>query len=138
MAAFYSLIGGIKGIVIILLVIALGGYVWTQKQNADEAIAARDVAIKQRDDVIVERDKAVLAAKTNAETVTRLEEEKRDINQALNSLAQARETNRGNTVTREVIIQNQATVPVNSRQASPVLVTIIEAVQNDRVRRRPQ
>lgn len=138
MAAFYSLIGGIKGIGIILLVIVLGGYVWTQKRNADEAIAARDVAIQQRDSVVAERDKAIAAAKTSDETVKRLEQEKDDINQALNSLAQAKEINRGNTITREVIIQSQATVAANSAQAAPVLGAIVEAVQNDRVRRRPQ
>ena len=138
MAAFLSLIGGIKGIGVIILLVVVGAWAYTQKHNVTEANLARDQAIVQRDQAGVERDKAIAIAKTNAETVTRLEQEKRDINDALNSLAQAKEANRGNTVTREVIIQNQASVPANSAVAAPVLGSIIAAVQDDRVRRRAQ
>jgi hypothetical protein len=67
-----------------------------------------------------------------------LEQEKKDANDALNTLALAKETNRTNTVTREIIIQNQASVPANSAQTAPVVKDIIEAVQRDRDRRRPQ
>ena len=138
MGALFNLIGGIKGIIGIALVIALGGWVWTQKQNVKEAYLARDQAIAQRDIVASERDKAIGAAQANDATIKRLEQEKEDINNALNTLALARETNRTNTVTREVIIQNQATVPANAARAAPVLGAIIKEVQNDRVRRRAQ
>ena len=138
MGALFNLIGGIKGIIGIALVIALGGWVWTQKQNVKEAYLARDQAIAQRDIVASERDKAIGAAQANDATIKRLEQEKEDINDALNNLALARETNRTNTVTREVIIQNQATVPANAARAAPVLGAIIKEVQNDRVRRRAQ
>lgn len=138
MGALFNLIGGIKGIIGIALVIALGGWVWTQKQNVKEAYLARDQAIAQRDIVASERDKAIGAAQANDATIKRLEQEKEDINDALNTLALARETNRTNTVTREVIIQNQASVPANAARAAPVLGAIIKEVQNDRVRRRAQ
>lgn len=138
MGAFFSLIGGIKGVGIILLVIALGGWAWTQKRNVEKAELARDQAIAQRDMAGIERDKAIAAAQINDATIKRLEQEKDDINKALNSLASAKETNRTNTVTREVIIQNQATVPANAAQTAPVLSAIIAEVQNDRVRRRAQ
>lgn len=138
MGALFNLIGGIKGIIGIALVIALGGWVWTQKQNVKEAYLARDQAIAQRDIVASERDKAIGAAQANDATIKRLEQEKEDINNALNTLALARETNRTNTVTREVIIQNQASVPANAARAAPVLGAIIKEVQNDRVRRRAQ
>ena len=138
MGAVLSLIGGIKGIAVILLIVAVGGWAFTQKRNVEKANLARDQAIVQRDMAGQERDKAIAAARTNAETVTRLEQEKSDINQALNSLAQAKESNRTNTVTREVIIQSGAAVPANAAKAAPILGAIITEVQNDRVRRRAQ
>lgn len=138
LGAFFKLIGGIKGIAIIIAFIALGGYVWTQKQNVEKAELARDQAIAMRDQVAIQRDKAIGAAQANDLTIQRLEEEKKSINDALNTLAQAKETNRTNTVTREVIIQNQANVPANAAVVAPVLSSIITEVQNDRVRRRAQ
>lgn len=134
----FRLLGGIKGIGMILLIIAIGGWAFTQKRNVTKAELARDQAIVQRDMAGIERDKAITAARTNAETVTRLEQEKKDINDALNKLALAKEANRTNTVTREVIIQNQASVPANAAQAAPVLGAIIDEVQRDRTRRRAQ
>jgi len=138
MAAFLSLIGGIRGIAVIALLLALGGWAFTQKRHVEQAELARDQAIAQRDQAAVERDKAIAAAQVNDATIKRLEQEKKDINDALNTLASAKETNRENTVTREVIIQNQANVPANSAQAAPVLGSIIAEVQADRVRRRAQ
>lgn len=138
MGGLFSFLGGIKGIALIVLVLAVGGWVWNQKNNLDKAILERDTAIAQRDMVAVERDKAIAAARTNAETIARLEEDKRNVNEALNNLARARETNAQNTVTREVIIQNQATVPANASRAAPVLGAIVSEIQTDRDRRRAQ
>ena len=138
MGAFFSLIGGIKGIAVIGLILLVGGWAFTQKRAVEKANIAHDQAIVQRDMAGQERDKAIDANKVNTETISRLEQEKKDANDALNTLALAKETNRTNTVTREIIIQNQASVPANSAQASPVVKAIIEEVQRDRDRRRPQ
>lgn len=134
----FDLIGGIKGLAVIALTIALAGWAWNQKRAVERAELERDQAVAQRDAAGIQRDKAIAAAKTNDETVKRLEEEKRDINNALNALAEAREGNRSNTVTREIIIQDQAGVAANSAVAAPVLGAIIAEVQTDRVRRRSQ
>jgi hypothetical protein len=136
MGAFLGLIGGIKGVIIIALVLALGGWAASLKYNASKAIAERDAAIVQRDNAGIQRDKAIAAAKANEETITRLQQEKELTNQALNTLQTAKDTNRTNTVTREVIIQQQAAAPANAAIAAPVLGAIIEAVQSDRDRRR--
>lgn len=138
MAAFLEIIGGIKGIIVIIVFVVVGAWAYTQKRNYDKAILERDAAISQRNTAGEERDKAILAAKTNADTIARLEQDKLDINFALNKLAEAKETSRKNTVTREVIIQNQATVPANAAIVAPVIGTIINEIQNDRVRRRGQ
>jgi FtsZ-interacting cell division protein ZipA len=133
---FLNLIGGIKGIAVILLIVAVGAWAFTQKRNVEKAELARDQAIAERDQAAVQRDKAIEAARVNEQTIARLEQEKELANFALNTLQQARDSNRTNTVTREVIIQNQASVPANAAQAAPVLGSIIEEIQADRNRRR--
>jgi hypothetical protein len=138
MGAFFSFIGGIKGIVVILIVAALAGWIWNQKNNLEELKLQRDTAVAQRDIVVGERDKAIAAARENDITIRRLEAEREAVNSALNTLATAVANNRENTVTREVIIQNQASVPANAARAAPVLGAIVSAIQADRVRRRGQ
>lgn len=138
MGAFFSFIGGIKGIVVILIVAALAGWIWNQKNNLEELKLQRDTAVAQRDIVVGERDKAIAAARENDITIRGLEAEREAVNSALNTLATAVANNRENTVTREVIIQNQASVPANAARAAPVLGAIVSAIQADRVRRRGQ
>jgi hypothetical protein len=138
MTNFLSLIGGVKGIIIILIVGALGLWAYNLKSTASKAVLERDQAITQRDAIATERDKAITAARTNAETVTKLEQEKSDTNLALNTLAAAQQVNSQNTITREVIIQNQSSVAANSAVAAPVLGAIVTEIQKDRVRRRAQ
>lgn len=138
MGAFFSFIGGIKGIVVILIVAALAGWIWNQKNNLEELKLQRDTAVAQRDIVVGERDKAIAAARENDLTIKGLEAEREATNVALNTLANAVANNRENTVTREVIIQNQASVPANAARAAPVLGAIVSAIQADRVRRRGQ
>ena len=136
--AFFNLIGGIKGIAIILLIAALGGYVYVQKRNVEKAELARDQAIAQRDSVVVERDKAIAAARTNADTIDRLQEEKADINTALNNLAAAQVANRNTTVKRQTTINSQAAVPANAAQVAPTVGDTIDDIQQSRAARRPQ
>lgn len=138
MTAFFSLIGGFKGIAIILLIAALGGYVYVQKRNVEKAELARDQAIAQRDSVVVERDKAIAAARTNAETIDRLQVEKDDINTALNNLAAAQVANRNTTVKRQNTINSQAAVPANAAQVAPTVGDTIDDIQQARAVRRPQ
>lgn len=136
MTKFLSLIGGIKGIIVIVLIFALGGYIFIQKRNVTAAETARDLAVEQRNSVALERDKAIIAAKENKDTIDRLEMEKEFANKAIIALQTAKETNRVNTITREIIIKNQASAPANAAQAAPVLGDIISEIQADRVRRR--
>ena len=138
MTGLFNLIGGIKGIAIILLIVALGGYVYVQKRNVEKAELARDQAIAQRDSVAVERDKAIAAAKTNADTIDRLQEEKADINTALNNLAAAQVVNRNTTVKRQTTINSQASVPANAAQVAPTVGDTIDDIQRARLARRPQ
>lgn len=136
MGAFLGLIGGLRGLAVIGLIVLVAGWAFVQRNNVEKAEAARDQAIAQRDQVARERDKAIEAARVNEQTISRLEQEKADINQALNTIQQARVENRTNTVTREIIIEKQATTPESQSVAAPVLGEIVEAVQDDRQRRR--
>jgi hypothetical protein len=135
MGALFSLIGGIKGVVAIVLIVALGGWIWNTKSNLEQAEAQRDTAIAQRDLVAAERDKAIEVARINQGTVDFLKQDKQDINAALNTLAQQRAENAQNTVTREVIIQSQAALPANSAITAPVIGDIISEIQIDKLTR---
>lgn len=128
-----SAIGGIIGLT---LVLAVGGWLFQQRRNLERVTAQRDQAIAQRDQAAVARDRAIAVAKENAATITRLQEEQELINQALNTLSSAREATRERTITREVIIRDQASVPANAAQTAPVISAIIEEVQAERLRRR--
>jgi hypothetical protein len=136
MGAIFTLLGGIKGIAIIVLVATLG--VWAFKKNSDvkNLTLQRDTAISQRDAVAVERDKAVTANAESQRTIESLQYERDLANKALNTINDNRATNRQNTVTREVIIQNQASNSVNAGAAAPVFGPLIGSIQEDRVRRR--
>lgn len=136
MGAIFGLLGGIKGMVMIALVIAALGWVAVQRSNVQKANLARDQAIVQRDMAGQQRDRAIAVARENAETITRLEEEKNLVNAALNTLQANQEQNRASSVTRELIIQQQESLPTNIGAAAPVLGDIISQIQSDRVRRR--
>lgn len=129
---------GITGIVAAVAIAAIGGWGWLQKRNVERAELARDQAIAQRDQAAVERDKAIEAARINEQTIANLQQEKELINQALNDLQAQRVAIQANTVTREVIIQRQATTSASAAVTAPVIGDIIVAVQEDRVRRRGQ
>lgn len=134
--AVWSLIGGIKGAVILAVILAIGAWAVTQKVSLSRAETARDKAIVERDQAGDERDKAITAAQANAVTIRNLENEKELTNQALNSLREAQVSNRANNVARDVIIQRESGIPANAARAAPVLGTIITEVQADRYRRR--
>ena len=136
MGAIFTLIGGFKGVAIIALIVALGGWIGVQKFNLSRAETARDQAIAERDMAAQQRDKAIAAAKVNEDTIKNLQQERDLANQALNSLQSARNTARTNTVNRETIIQSQAGVPANQAITAPVIGAIIADVQTDRLRRR--
>lgn len=136
LAGIWSLIGGLKGAAIIAAIIALCAWIGTQQVSLSRAQAARDTAIAQRDAAAGERDKAIETALKNETTIKELRDEKDLINTALNGLRAAQTTNRNNTVTREVVIQRESSLPANIAQAAPVLRTIISEVQVDRYRRR--
>lgn len=129
---------GMTGIIAAIGIAAIGGWAWIQKRNVERAELARDQAIAQRDQAAVERDKAIEAARVNEQTIVSLQQEKELINQALNTLQTQREAIRTNTVTREVIIQRQATTAASTATTAPVIGDIIVAVQEDRIRRRGQ
>lgn len=131
-----SIFSNLKWFLLAFAVLLVGGWGYSKHRAIEKLEVERDRAIVQRDSAAAQRDKAIQAAKDNALVVDTLKQEKADINTALNALASAQATNRTNTITREVIIQNQAADPLNSGQAAPVIKAIIAEVQEDRDERR--
>jgi len=136
MTAFLALIGGVKGLAILALLIALGGYIAVLKHQATSAQNARDVAVAHATEIQGQLDKAIQANKDNEVVIANLNQEKQNINDALNTLQSAKDTNHANSQTRQVIITQGAGVPANAAQAAPVVGNMIQAVQSDRFMRR--
>jgi len=136
MAAILSLIGGVKGLFIIALVLALGTYIGVLHHKATVAETAQKVAEANAAQANADRDKAIKVAQDNAATIAALNQEKQNINDALNTLQSAKNQNASNNQTRQVIITQGASVPANQAIAAPIIGTMIHTVQADRFGRR--
>jgi hypothetical protein len=136
MLAFFNLIGGVKGVIVLVLIAALGGWAWKQKHDVSVAEEARDTVVAQMKQAEKDRDAAIAVAKTNEDTINQLRDEKKAINDALNTLNTAKETARLTASARETLIQSQSSLPSSSAITAPVISSVIVEVQNDRARRR--
>jgi hypothetical protein len=131
---FLSVIG-IKGVVIIALVLGLGGWAGYNHFQISSAQAARDKAIAERDEAGIARDKAVEANKVTQATIEALTKEKADIQVALNNLDSDRRKNQKVINDLSTVIRTMATDPANKVVLSPVLQTTIDRIQKQRVAR---
>lgn len=136
MGAIFSLIGGFRGLAIIFIIAALGGWLALQKHNVTKANAERDAAIVQRDEAGIQRDKAIETARINERAITALEEEKKLVNQALNTLHQNQVTSRAHSSERNILIQNQNGTSESRAITAPIISDIIQNIQDDRIIRR--
>lgn len=136
MLAFFNLIGGFKGIIIALVIAAALGWVFVQKRAVTNAEEARDAAIVAQQQIQSQLDKAIDAARENERTIDRLQEEKADIQIALNKRDADRSKNQQRTNQTGKNIDKQATAPVNQTVISPVLKSVIGDVQAERAARR--
>jgi hypothetical protein len=118
--------------IIIALLLAWGGlqYVKLQKAQADKVTAIAD-----RDKVAIERDKAIGVANTNADTISKLNQEKKDIEDSVARLAAQRKKDQATISNLSSIIDSQDLNPENHLILSPVLKEIITNIQDQRVKR---
>lgn len=139
MLAFFNLIGGIKGVIYVLIIAAAAGWIYTQKAAVADAEKARDAAIAAQGQLQLQLDKAIEVSRINSETIARLEEEKADVQAALNQKDAARGKNAQNTARRNATIDSQASVDANKTPIAPVLKSVLADIQADRqARRAPQ
>lgn len=125
----------LTAIIAAIMIACVGGwgawqYVQLQKANVD-----RVSAIAERDKAGVERDKAIGVARENADTVTRLVQEKKDIEKSLANLAAARARDAVVIGDLKKIIDSQATNPENQVLLSPVLQAVLGKIQQERAKR---
>lgn len=126
---------GLKGIVIIVAILALGGWAGFNHFKISSAVAARDQAIADRDQAAIARDKAIDANKVTQDTIDRLTKEKADVQTALNNLDIDRRKNQKVINDLSTVIRSMATDPANKVQLSPVLQKTVDEIQRQRVAR---
>lgn len=136
MTTFLSLIGGVKGIIISVIIALALGYIALQRHELSSANQARDTAIAQKIEIQGQLDKAIDVAKANQTTIDRLNSEKQSIQEALNKKDLDVANNQKTVNKTNVAIDKQANEPVNRVELSPVLKTTLEALQEERERRR--
>lgn len=136
MAAILSLIGGVKGLVIIALVLALGAYIGVLHHEKSVAQEATKTAQAQAAQANADRDKAIKVAQDDAATIANLQQEKQNVNDALNTLQTAKNNNAASASTRQTIITSGAGIAANKATTAPVIGNMIQAVQSDRAVRR--
>lgn len=132
---FLDLIGGIKGIAVIAIILALGGYVWKTKHDAGVLEQQIVTLTAQRDEAGTARDQALAANATNLEAINQLKAEKLATNTALNNLEAARVKDQVTIGTLRASIRAQASNPLNQTKLSPVLSDTIRAIQAERIKR---
>jgi hypothetical protein len=131
---FLSVIG-IKGVVIIALVLGLGGWAGYNHYQISSAKAERDTAIAERDEAGIARDKAVEANKVTQATIEQLTKEKADIQVALNNLDADRKKNQTVINNLSSVIRSMAADPANKVALSPVLQRTVDDIQKQRAAR---
>jgi hypothetical protein len=125
---FLSVIG-IKGALIIALVLALGGWAGYKHFQVYSAQAEAKQAIADRDQAGIARDKALEANKINQATIDALQLEKADIQTALNNLETDKKRNQQVINNLSATIRSMAQDPANKVALSPVLKATVDAIQ---------
>lgn len=131
---FLSVIG-IKGAIIIALVLALAGWAGYKHFQVASAQAEAKQAIADRDQAGIARDKALEANKVNQETIDALQQEKADIQTALNNLETDKKRNQQVINNLSATIRSMAQDPANKVTLSPVLRATVDAIQRQRATR---
>lgn len=138
MTAFFNLIGGVKGIIIGLIIAAALGWVFVQKRAVTKAEEARDIAIAQQQQIKGELDKALSANKENQDTIRKLQEEKDNIQLALNQRDADLQKIRNRVNKTDKTIDSQAGLPENKAPLSPVLKSVLQELEAERALKRQQ
>lgn len=111
---------------------AWGGWQYIQLQKAKGDVVTFKA---ERDEAGVARDKALEVNSQNQIFIAGLQQEKIDIQKALNTL-EARKKNDDISINQlSKIIQNQATNPENQVKLSPVLKAVVDQIQKTRAAR---
>ena len=137
-ATIFKKLGGVKGTLIITLIIAAGGFVWYQHNQIENAIVEKDKAITENKRLAGELETLVAVNITNKETIKELEKEKENVQEALDKRDADIIKSQGRTKKVEKNIKAQATLKENQTALSPVLKSTLEEIQNERAIRKGQ
>jgi ribonuclease D len=132
---FLNLIGGIKTLIGIIILVALGGYIFILHRDINKAEARVVEVTQQRDDAGRARDAAISANAISDATITQLLQEKTDIQNSLDNLKLTRQKDQAVLTQLRASIKAQSTVPENKVPVSPVVSDTIAKIQLERTKR---
>lgn len=132
---FFNLIGGTKGVIIIALFLAVGGWAGFKTLQVSRAETKAKEAIEERDLAAMARDKAVAVNDANLKTIQQMNQEKELIQTSLNNLEEQRKKDSVNIGKLSDIISRGKSNPANQVGLSPVVQDVILQIQNDRAAR---
>jgi hypothetical protein len=126
---------GVKGVAILVLLLALGGWAAYKTYQVSSAQAEAVAAKAERDEAATARDEALKVNTANQLAISQLQKEKADIQVALTNLDADRKKNQKVINDLSAVIRTMATDPANKVQLSPVLQATVDTIQKQRTAR---
>lgn len=134
--AFFNLIGGLKGSIVLVLILALSGYIWKLKHDTDVVNRELTQVKVERDSAATARDAAIGISKTNENTINQLKNERDLVQSALSNLETSKAENKVVIDKVKTIIKSQDQLPENKALLSPVLKDTVNQIQLNRDKRK--
>lgn len=130
-----DLFKNLKLLVVTLVLLGFGAFAYFQHQQIGSAQAESRIAIKERDTAIADRDRAVIAAKENADTVKSLLSEREEINKSFETLRAEQQKIRILIGKLDKIIIAETSNPANFSPVQPVISRVITDIEEERTAR---
>lgn len=130
-----TLMNRIIAVLALVLLICVGGWGFLQYERLQKSTAEKAEAIQQREAAISARDRAITATFESEKVIKQLQAEKEAAEQAIANL-KSRQRQDAVTIGKLTdIINTQAANPANHAELSPVLKSIVEQIDKDRLLR---
>ena len=130
-----DLFKNLKLIVTVLVILGLGAFAYIQHGQVNSAREESKTAKMERDTARADRDKAIIAAKENADTVKSLLSEREEINKSFETLRAEQQKIRILIGKLDKIIIAETSNPANFSPVQPVISRVITDIQEERAAR---
>lgn len=122
-----------SGLVIVVALTAFAGQALVLRRVQQE----KATLVLQLNSMQADRDRAVAVAQANAKTIVELQQEKADLETAVQTVEAARVQAESSRSAREIVISSQAGSASSKAITAPVIQSVIQSIIADRAKRRP-